>query len=148
LAGTFAVLAVLPLGRLMALARGWGRGTGPLALLACVEGEQHDLPLVVFGLLLREHGWRIAYFGANTPLQSLARAVEEMKPSAVIVSGTTKGALEPHRDGLDVIGRTADLYVAGPDASDNLAREVGATHLDGNMFGAAGLVADRHASQA
>jgi hypothetical protein len=26
-------------------------------------------------LLLREYGWRIAYFGANTPLQSLARAV-------------------------------------------------------------------------
>ena len=47
-----------------------------------------------------------------------------------------------------MIGRTADLYVAGPDASDKLAREVGATYLDGNMFGAAGLVADRHASQA
>jgi DNA-binding transcriptional MerR regulator len=134
-------------GRLMALARGWGRGTGPLALLACVEGEQHDLPLVVFGLLLREYGWRIAYFGANTPLQSLAQAVEEMKPSAVVVSGTTKAALAPHREGLDVIGRAADLYVAGPAASDNLAREVGATYLDGNIFGAAGLVANRHASQ-
>jgi DNA-binding transcriptional MerR regulator len=135
-------------GRLMALARGWGRGTGPLALLACVEGEQHDLPLVVFGLLLREYGWRIAYFGANTPLQSLMRAVEEMKPSAVIVSGTTKSALEPHREGLDAIGRMTDLYVAGRDASDKLAREVGATYLDGNMFGAAGRVADRHASRA
>jgi methanogenic corrinoid protein MtbC1 len=135
-------------GRLMALARGWGRGTGPLALLACVEGEQHDLPLVVFGLLLREHGWRIAYFGANTPLQSLMRAVEEMKPSAVIVSGTTKGALEPHREGLDAIGRMTDLYVAGRDASDKLAQEVGATYLDGSMFGAAGRVADRHGSRA
>ncbi len=135
-------------GRLMALARGWGRGAGPLALLACVEGEQHDLPLVVFGLLLREHGWRIAYFGANTPLESLARAVDQMKPSAVIVSGTTKGALDPHRAGLDEIGRTADLYIAGPDASDNLAYEVGAKYLDGNIFRAAGLVADRHASKA
>jgi DNA-binding transcriptional MerR regulator len=135
-------------GRLMALARGWGRGAGPLALLACVEGEQHDLPLVVFGLLLREHGWRIAYFGANTPLESLARAVGEMKPSAVIISGTTNGALEPHRAGLDVIGRTAGLYIAGPDASENLAQEVGATYLDGNIFRAAGLVAVRHASKA
>jgi DNA-binding transcriptional MerR regulator/methylmalonyl-CoA mutase cobalamin-binding subunit len=135
-------------GRLMALARGWGRGAGPLALLACVEGEQHDLPLVVFGLLLREHGWRIAYFGANTPLESLARAVGEMKPSAVIVSGTTKGALEPHRTGLDEIGRRADLYIAGSDASDDLAHEVGATYLDGNIFRAAGLVAVRHASKA
>jgi hypothetical protein len=47
-----------------------------------------------------------------------------------------------------VIGRTSDLYIAGHDASDSLAHEVGATYLDGNMFRAAGLVADRHASQA
>ena len=30
-------------GRLLGLARGWGRGLGPLALLACLPGEQHDL---------------------------------------------------------------------------------------------------------
>jgi hypothetical protein len=33
-------------GRLMSLARSWGTGGGPLAVLACALGEQHDLPLV------------------------------------------------------------------------------------------------------
>ncbi len=43
-------------GRLLGLARGWGRGLGPLALLACLPGEQHDLGLIAFGLALRSRG--------------------------------------------------------------------------------------------
>ena len=58
-------------GRLLALARGWGRGRGPHALLACVPGDQHDLGLICFGLALRAHGWRITYLGADTPLLTL-----------------------------------------------------------------------------
>src|SRR5690348_5409911 len=34
-------------GRLAGLARGWGSGNGPQALLACPPGEQHDLALMV-----------------------------------------------------------------------------------------------------
>ncbi len=30
-------------GRLLGLARGWGQGGGPLAILACAPGELHDL---------------------------------------------------------------------------------------------------------
>src|SRR5436190_11197500 len=30
-------------GRLLGMARGWGSGLGPLAVLACLPGEQHDL---------------------------------------------------------------------------------------------------------
>ena len=36
-------------GRLLGLARGWDRGAGPRALLACAPGEQHDLGLIAFG---------------------------------------------------------------------------------------------------
>ena len=39
-------------GRLLGLARGWDRGAGPRALLACAPGEQHDLALIAFGLAL------------------------------------------------------------------------------------------------
>src|SRR5687768_8015810 len=52
-------------GRLMSLARSWGTGGGPLAVLACAPGEQHDLPLVAFGLALRGRGWRIVFLGAD-----------------------------------------------------------------------------------
>ena len=36
-------------GRLVALARGWGSGMGPLAVLACPPGELHDIGLISFG---------------------------------------------------------------------------------------------------
>lgn len=48
-------------GRLLGLARGWGSGGGPLGLLACVPGDQHDLGLICFGLGLRGHRWRITF---------------------------------------------------------------------------------------
>jgi DNA-binding transcriptional MerR regulator len=45
-------------GRLLGLARGWGLGFGPVAVLACLPGEQHDLGLIAFGLALRDGGRR------------------------------------------------------------------------------------------
>src|ERR1019366_4956691 len=39
-------------GRLAGLARGWGNGHGPRAVLACPPGELHDLALMVFGIVL------------------------------------------------------------------------------------------------
>ena len=54
-------------GRLLGLARGWGRGIGPVAVLACAPGEQHDLGLLAFGIALRARGWRIIYLGTDTP---------------------------------------------------------------------------------
>ena len=51
--------SVLLRGRLLGLARDWGRGIGPAAVLACAPGEQHDLGLLAFGLALRARGWQI-----------------------------------------------------------------------------------------
>lgn len=128
-------------GRLMALARGWGRGSGPLVVLACAEDEQHDMPLLLFGLVLRTYGWRVAYLGANTPLPSLVQAVRELAPDAVVVSGTTRGSLEGHSAGLQEVALLAPLYVAGAAATEELARQVRGTYLDGDMFAAAGGIA-------
>ena len=62
--------------RLLSLARLWGRGAGPVAVLACAPGEQHDISLLAFGLVLRSHGWRIIFLGADTPITTLAQAAE------------------------------------------------------------------------
>ena len=130
-------------GRLLALARGWGRGSGPVALLACAEDEQHDLPLLLFGLLLRSLGWRIGYLGTDTPLPSLAQAARELRPDAVVVSGTTTGSLAAHSAGLQEIALLAPLYVAGAAASEELARQAHGTYLDGDMLAAAESLARR-----
>ena len=81
-------------GRLLGLARGWGRGTGPRALLACPEGEHHDLGLIAFGLALRERGWRIDYLGSNTPVASIAEAAEAIEPDLLVLSAVTAEPLE------------------------------------------------------
>lgn len=131
-------------GRLMSLARGWGRGSGPLAVLACAEDEQHDVPLLMFGLLLRTYGWRIDYLGADTPLSSLVQAVREIAPVAVVVSGTTPGSLDGQSAGLQEVALIAPLYVAGAAASEDLARRSNGTYLGGDMFAAAELLVARH----
>ena len=59
-------------GRMLSLGRNWGAGGGPLALLACPPGEQHDLGLIAFGLVLRERGWRIALLGSDTPIETIS----------------------------------------------------------------------------
>src|SRR3954451_7605822 len=76
-------------GRLLGLARDWGQGGGPLAVLACAPQERHDLGLICFGLALRARGWRIAFLGADTPMDTLLRTATELRPGLVVLTATT-----------------------------------------------------------
>lgn len=53
--------------RLAGLTTAWHAGDGPFAVLACPSGEQHDLMLTGFGVLLARAGWRVRHLGADTP---------------------------------------------------------------------------------
>lgn len=132
-------------GRLLGLARGWGQGAGPLAVLACAPGELHDLPLIAFGLALRARGWRIAFLGADTPLSELHETTRSLEPSLVVVSATTSRHLARARDELRELGRTAPLAVAGPGATAALAEWVGAVLLSEDPVSEAERVASRPA---
>src|SRR5262249_27834162 len=77
-------------GRFLAMARNWGAGSGPHALLACPAGESHDLGLMIFGLVLHDRGWRITYLGADTPIDTVTSAAAELHPDAIILA-----ALDP-----------------------------------------------------
>jgi DNA-binding transcriptional MerR regulator len=81
-------------GRLLGLARGWDRGSGPRAVLACPPGERHDLGLVIFGLALRDHGWRITFLGADTPVDTLVDTVRRFGPEALVLAVTDPARLE------------------------------------------------------
>jgi MerR family transcriptional regulator, light-induced transcriptional regulator len=124
-------------GRLLALTRNWDRGAGPRAVLACAPGDTHDLALIAFGLALAGRGWRITYLGPDTPVESLTDAGAMVQPEAVVVAATLPGRLEPAGEVLRRIGRTTRLYVAGPGATEALARQVGATLLEADPVAAA-----------
>ena len=116
-------------GRLLGLARGWGQGGGPLAILACAPGELHDLPLIAFGLALRAHGWRIAFLGPDTPVGTLADAAAKLEPRLVVVSATSTPRLARVRDELGTLARSTPLALAGAGATNALAESVGADRL-------------------
>jgi DNA-binding transcriptional MerR regulator len=128
-------------GRLMALSRSWDRGSGPRALLACAEGELHDLPLLGFGLCLREQGWRISYLGADTPVASVVEAAQALAPAAVVISGTTSGAFDVSATRLREVALHAPLWVAGAAASVRVARTAHAGYLGGDVVLAAETLA-------
>jgi methanogenic corrinoid protein MtbC1 len=128
-------------GRLMALSRSWDRGAGPRALLACAEGELHDLPLLGFGLCLREQGWRISYLGADTPVASVVEAAQALAPDAVVISGTTSGAFDDSATRLREVALHAPLWVAGAAASARVARRAHADYLGGDVVLAAETLA-------
>jgi MerR family transcriptional regulator, light-induced transcriptional regulator len=120
-------------GRLAGLARGWGGGHGPRAILACPPGEQHDMALMIFGIVLNRNGWSIDYFGINTPVEELEKAVDATHPDLVVLAATTPEALEPLRPELAALARRAPLALAGAGATAELATAVGARLLAGDL---------------
>ena len=120
-------------GRLLALSRGWDRGLGPRAVLASAEGDQHDLPVLLFGVVLRTHGWRITFLGADTPVASLAETVRAIRPDVVVVAGTVRGVFDPIVEQLREVSKDVPLYLAGAAADDDLAGRAEAEHLDGDL---------------
>jgi DNA-binding transcriptional MerR regulator len=128
-------------GRLLSLARLWGRGGGPLALLACAPGEAHDISLLAFGLLLRSHGWRILFLGADTPIATLAQTAKTTRPDIAVLTCFDPALLEAQATALRRLARTVPLAFSGPGASDALCARIGVRRLDGDLVAAANAVA-------
>lgn len=129
--------------RLLGLARLWGRGSAPLAILACPPGERHDIGLIAFGLLLRSHGLRILFLGADTPIETLERTVAATPARLVVVASTDSARLEAERDGLRRLARSSSLVLSGAGASEELCAQLGVRCLDGDLVSAAADVAGR-----
>ncbi len=124
-------------GRLAGLARGWGTGYGPLAILACPPGELHDLALMVFGITLNRAGWRISFLGTSTPVEELTRTVEANHPDLVVLAAARPETLDPLAAQLIALARCAPLVLAGAGATPQFAAAVQARLLDGDPVTAA-----------
>jgi methanogenic corrinoid protein MtbC1 len=68
-------------------------GRGPI-VGACVEGELHEVGLLLKSLLLSRHGFRIVYLGANLPCADLLTVVRALRAPVVLLSATTEAACE------------------------------------------------------
>ena len=111
-------------GRLLGLARGWGLGVGPRAVLACLPGEQHDLGLIAFGLALRARGWRIVYLGPDAPLETVAEASRRLEPSLVVLHAVIGERVEPVADEIRALAGTHRVALAGAAAGQGAVEDV------------------------
>jgi DNA-binding transcriptional MerR regulator len=123
--------------RMLALGRNWGAGVGPRAILACPPGELHDLGLVAFGLVLRDRGWRVTYLGPDTPIETIARTVAELRPAAVVLAALDAERFGAVADRIAALARETHVLLGGDGADPELARRVGAELLDPDPVGAA-----------
>ncbi|QFG67399.1 MerR family transcriptional regulator [Ornithinimicrobium pratense] len=135
--------------RLSSLSLTWDAGTGPIAVLACPSGERHDLALLAFGVVLGRTGWRVRYLGADTPLATLGSAVEALEPDLVVLSAVREQPLAEAADHLAELPETAaalgraQVIVAGPGATPEVAARLGATRLEGDPVEVARRLAER-----
>jgi DNA-binding transcriptional MerR regulator len=128
-------------GRLLGLARGWGRGVGPRVVLAGAPGEQHDLGLIAFGLALRARGWSVTFLGQDTPIEDVASVARRLDAALVVVTATVRERLSSIADELRTLAEVAPLALAGAGADAAVAARAGGRLLEGDPISAADALA-------
>jgi MerR family transcriptional regulator, light-induced transcriptional regulator len=133
-------------GRLLGLAQGWGQGRGPAAILACVPGEQHELGLLAFGVVLRRRGWRIAYLGTDSPIGAVAGISQSLAPAVVVLLGMRAEGFLDHAPEIEQLARQVPVAIAGTGATPEVARQTQTRVLDQDPVSAAGIVDRDHSA--
>jgi methanogenic corrinoid protein MtbC1 len=127
--------------RLGGLARGWEDGIGPRALLACPPDEEHDIPLLMFGIALGNRGWRITYLGQRTPVEDLVKAIEALRPQLVVLGSARAEAFASLIAPLGDAPNGVRVAIGGAGATATIAEELKASLLEGDPVSAAARVA-------
>jgi DNA-binding transcriptional MerR regulator/methylmalonyl-CoA mutase cobalamin-binding subunit len=107
--------------------------SAPEIVVACAPQEEHQLGLIIFALIARRQGWRIAYLGQSTPLADIIGLAHTVKPKAITISITTVRGLAGVMRWLNAAERPSTPIVFGgrlPNVLPDLR-----THLPGNYLG-------------
>jgi DNA-binding transcriptional MerR regulator len=133
-------------GRLLGLAQGWGQGQGPLAILACVPGEHHELGLLVFGVALRRRGWRITYLGTDSPIGAVADIARSLAPAVVVLLSINPDNFLDHAREIKELAKQVPVMIAGTGATPEVARHTQTRVLDQDPVSAAGIIDRDHST--
>ena len=124
-------------GRLLGIARGWGLGIGPAAVLACLPGEHHDLGLIAFGLALHACGWRIVYLGPDAPIETVDDVSRRLQPSLVVLTAVSDERVQPNVERLRGLAAHQRLAFGGAAAASGVLGSEGVLMLTGDPIAAA-----------
>ena len=85
-------------------------------------------------------GWRVAYLGPDTPLDTLDAAAASLTPRLVAVTSVDANRIARAADGLAELGRRDRLGLGGSGAHEDTAAQIGAAFLGGDPIAAADTV--------
>ena len=81
-------------------------------VIACVEGEMHDLPARLVSDLLEIHGFDIRFLGANVPHEDLVALVREERPALIGLSVTMSFNLPSLREAVSRLRVVTDRPIS------------------------------------
>jgi hypothetical protein len=64
-------------------------GRGPI-LASAVEGEEHDLTLLLAAVFLSRAGFRLVFLGPNLPYDAFTEAIRLVRPAAICLSASSE----------------------------------------------------------
>ena len=107
-------------------------------VLACPPGEQHDLPIHLFGVMLRGRRWQPIVLGADTPWAALGPAIRASRANACVLAGTRPGLVQISSGPVRELARTTTVFLAGEAATGPPINDV--INLSSNWYDAADQV--------
>ena len=122
------------------------------AVLACTDGELHDVGLRMVGDFLEADGWDVLFLGALTPADALQRFVSDSKPDVVGLSTALTTHLASAADAISAIRRleTPPLVMVGGRAygdDSSVAFGIGADVLLADAGAASAVLRQRFGSE-
>jgi len=113
-----------------------------VAVLACGPGEQHDLGLLMVAVVLRADGWRVEYLGADTPVDTAIEFAVRINATMLCFSTAREESLDSLRTSLATPrdDLTIPIVIGGAASNPEIAREIGATHVNGDLTATVALL--------
>ncbi len=94
------------------------RPTGPVAIVACPAGERHAVGALCLAVLMAQDGWRVAFLGADMPLDEADAVAHEHRARACVAVCTNPGSAMAAVAELAHLPNARAWVLAGPDAPD------------------------------
>ncbi len=122
-------------GRLERLLTDTHGGVRGIAVLLCGPGERHELGLLMFGVLLRNDGWEIAYLGPDTPLSDAVALASRLSARLVAISVGMEEHANALREAFAGVELPTDfqVVVGGAAACPTLAGDLGIRYADDDL---------------
>lgn len=114
---------------LLGLAGRWDEGGNPTVVIASTGDERDSLGGIVFGLAVRDRGWRVVYLGSSTQPELAVNAAERADALALVLAAPDPSRVVGFQDPLARLGPSRHLLLAGDGATSAAARRLHADVL-------------------